>query len=53
MTVEEFLQGDYETGPGDGERREELRLIRTSHSSRSLSGTGYFLRWNRRGEFEH
>ena len=28
-------------------------LIRTSHSSRSLSGTGYFLRWNRRGEFEH
>ena len=24
MTVEEFLQGDYETGPGDGERREEL-----------------------------
>ena len=28
-------------------------LICTSHSSRSLSGTGYFLRWNRRGEFEH
>ena len=28
-------------------------LIRTSHSSRSLGGTGYFLRWNRRGEFEH
>ena len=26
-------------------------LIRTSHSSRSLGGTGYFLRWNRRGEF--
>ena len=24
-------------------------LIRTSHSSRSLAGTGYFLRWNRRG----
>ena len=23
-------------------------LIRTSHSSRSLGGTGYFLRWNRR-----
>ena len=28
-------------------------LIRTSHSSRSLGGTGYFLRWNQRGEFEH
>ena len=28
-------------------------LICTSHSSRSLGGTGYFLRWNRRGEFEH
>ena len=28
-------------------------LIRTSHLSRSLGGTGYFLRWNRRGEFEH
>ena len=28
-------------------------LIRSSHSSRSLGGTGYFLRWNRRGEFEH
>ena len=28
-------------------------LIRTSHSSRSLGGTGYFLWWNRRGEFEH
>ena len=28
-------------------------LIRTSHSSRSLGGTGYFLRWNRWGEFEH
>ena len=27
-------------------------LIRTWHSSRSLSGTG-FLRWNRRGELEH
>ena len=25
-------------------------LIRTSHSGRSLSGAGYFLRWNRRGE---
>ena len=28
-------------------------LIRTSHLSRSLGGKGYFLRWNRRGEFEH
>lgn len=28
-------------------------LIRTSHSSRSLGGTGYFLRWNRQGKFEH
>ena len=27
-------------------------LIRTSHSSRSLGGTGYSLQWNRRGEFE-
>ena len=26
-------------------------LICTSHSTRSLDGTGYFLRWNRRGEF--
>ena len=24
MTVEEVLQGDYKTGPGDGERKEEL-----------------------------
>ena len=24
MTVEEVLQGDYEPGPGDGERKEEL-----------------------------
>ena len=28
-------------------------LIRTLHSSKSLGGTDYFLRWNRRGEFEH
>ena len=24
MTVKEVLQGDYKTGPGDGERKEEL-----------------------------
>ena len=29
MTVEEFLQGDYETGPGDGEGREELARSET------------------------